>query len=242
MVNDLLIYIGSIFQDEIMWTRFRSFAIILLALIMQSCAEDDSGVYPTYRNYTIARNVTLLNTSSYQQTTNYTCGPAVIMTLMHYYGIMSSQELNSKTEMRIANEMGTTTNGTTQLDMVHWLEKNGFDVQYGSRATIDMLFDNLKHGTPTIIVWNDWSGHSMLVIGYHTVSAPSDGEKDILFIADPSTTSSITENKEYLSGVNAYTPNQLKLNWFNAEYFYNPSHTEIGMYIVAVPKNRSARR
>jgi hypothetical protein len=149
------------------------------------------------------------------------------MSLMEHYGMLAPSEMNQKTELRIANEMGTTWWGTSQERTVAWLEAHGFNVTYGQRITADMLFANLKKNIPVIIVWNDWGGHSMLAIGYY---------KDVIFFADPSTSSYVIDNKKSLYGINAVTLNQLNLMWLNAEYFFNPTHTTVGMYIIAVPK------
>lgn len=210
--------------------------IFLNATILSSYALDHAAIYPTFRNLTItsSQHTVLLSTYSYQQTTNYTCGPAVVMSLLKYYGVLNQSQMNHATEMRIANEMGSTfQDGTSQLNMVKWLENHGFKVSYGQGVTIDMLIENLNNGIPTIITWNDWSGHSILVVGYQVDS----NNDDILFLADPETTSSITENQTRISGINSLSANDLELNWFNAKHYFNPGHTEIGMYIIAIPKN-----
>lgn len=214
--------------------------ILLNNLASESYAQDYAAIYPTFKNYTItqptAKSTVLLTTYSYQQTTGYTCGPAVIMSLLHYYGMLSRAQMNRETEMRIANEMGASLeNGTSQQSMVTWLENHGFNVRYGQGVTIDMLLHNLNSGIPTIIVWNDWTGHAVLVVGYQV---EANNNTDMIFLADPQTTSSVTENQTTMRGINTLSANDLELNWFNAKYYFNPSHTEIGMYIVAVPKNR----
>lgn len=210
--------------------------MLLFLLVQQSCAQENTDAYPYYKHFTVSaskNNIILLHTDSYQQTTNYTCGPAVVMSLMRYYGMLSNAEMNQTTEMRIANEMGTVENqGTSQSDMVNWLEKHGFTVSYGQGISVDTIIDNLKRGVPTIVMWNDWTNHAMLVIGYQI-------NPETLIFADPSTPSSITENQITQQGINTLTPNQLKYNWFNARYFFNPSHSATGIYIVAVPNKRS---
>lgn len=214
--------------------------MMLNAAALQSFAQDYAAIYPTFKNYTItqasSKDTVLLTTYSYQQTTGYTCGPAVVMSLLHYYGMMSRAQMNHETEMRIANEMGTTQEGTSQENMVNWLENHGFDVSHGQGVTVDTVVNNINRGIPTIVVWNDWSGHSVLVVGYQKES--NENGNEMIFLADPETTSSITENQTRISGINALSANDLQLNWFNAKYFFNPSHTEIGMYIIAVPRNR----
>src|SRR5664279_3057452 len=72
-----------------------------------------------------------LGVKGYQQTNDATCGPAAVMSLMHWYKLLSDKNLTAETEMRIAREMGTgdmksPRPGTTTEQMVTWLEKNGF--------------------------------------------------------------------------------------------------------------------
>jgi predicted double-glycine peptidase len=206
-----------------------------------SCAETPETGYPATKSTVVHNNMNsgsnrvLLNAVSYQQTTSYTCGPAVIMSLMQHYGKLSTAEMTRQTEMKLATEMGTTSSGTTQTSMVSWLEKNGFHVQYGQDISIDMLMDNLRRHVPTIIIWNDWGGHALLVIGYYQQGNTLDNDKDMIFFVDPSSASNIVENNQTLTGINTITPNQLTFNEFNARYFFNPSHTAVGMYIVATP-------
>jgi hypothetical protein len=63
---------------------------------------------------------TLLNAESYQQTTEYTCGPAATLSLLRYFG-------KDGVEMTIASEMATSsTKGTTPEQMTSWLSTHGF--------------------------------------------------------------------------------------------------------------------
>jgi hypothetical protein len=218
--------------------------ILIVSATLQSCAENPN-VYPTTKSYVIPNggglnaggNRVLLNAYSYQQTTSYTCGPAVIMSLMQHYGKLSAADMNRKTEMQFASEMGTTADGTSQSNMVSWLEKHGFNVESGQDVSIDMLLSNLRHHIPTIIIWNDWGGHALLVVGYYQQGGSTDNEKDVLFFVDPSSSSDIVENNKTVYGINTVSPNQLTFNQFNARYFFNPSHTAVGLYIVATPKS-----
>ncbi len=207
-----------------------------LSVILTACAEPDT--YLPSRSYVVPKNGNnvLLSDYSYQQTTGYTCGPAVIMSLLHHYGKLSSAEMNRNTEARIASEMGTNGNGTDQMHMVDWLQKHGFSVDYGQNISLDTIMDNLHRHVPTIIIWNDWSGHAMMVVGYHQQGSSPDNEKDMLLFIDPSSSSNIINNNKTTYGIDALTPNQLTFNQFNARYFFNPSHTAVGMYIVAVPQ------
>ncbi len=216
--------------------------LMVFIFILCACSTDESLYH--YDKYTLdknkpdaPKNIVLMHVTSYQQTTSYTCGPAVIMTLLHYYGKLSLSDMNQRTELRIANEMGTNILGTTQQSIVSWLENHGFSVTAGQGVTLDMLVNNIKLNIPTIIVLNEWSGHSMLVVGYAAHGAEPDGDHDVIFFADPSTSSYLVEQKNLIFGINTLTAEQLKLNWFYSKYFFNPSHTAVGMYVVAIPKS-----
>ena len=222
-----------------MITKANSFFILLqvfLLLTLQSCASPDKDVYlKNYDGYHVPsphKHLVLTNVYSYQQTTNYTCGPAVVMTLMLHYGKLSPADMNHETEMRIANEMGTTMLGTSQPAMVAWLSKNGFSVRSGNDATVDTLINNINRGLPTIIAWNDFSEHSMLVVGYNSDGVTPTGSKDVIFTADPASSGYIEENGNTIRGIDSLSPDQLELNEVNAKSFQAPS----GMYIVAVPR------
>lgn len=209
---------------------------LFLTFILQACMQNEANVNLPNKKYVIQNDPTqaknnflFLHTASYQQTTGYTCGPAVVMSLLNYYGMLKRSDMNKITEMRIAQEMGTTMQGTSQEAMVNWLKQHGFTVDYGQTVTADILIDNLKRSVPTIIIWNDWSGHAMLVVGYYA-------SKNKMFFVDPSTRSSLVANKQNIAGIDTISPRDLELNWFDARHTFNPTRTAAGMYIVAVPK------
>ena len=119
---------------------------------------------------------------SYHQTTGYTCGPAVAMTLMHYYGLLSSGDMNKKTEMRIASEMGAEPNGGTSVSqLVSWLRSKGLSVDSGQNISSAEIINNLKKGIPTIIGFND---HWILAKGYNKGSSSTYQNQDEITFAD----------------------------------------------------------
>ena len=71
-----------------------------------------------------------LGVKGYQQTTDYTCAPAAVMSLLHWYKLLQQKDLTAETEMRIAREMGTRDMkspqpGTTTAEIVNWLNATG---------------------------------------------------------------------------------------------------------------------
>lgn len=152
-----------------------------------------------------------LDCRSYHQTTNYTCGPAAIMTLMRYYGRLSESQMNQKTELHIALEMGATSEGTTLTQVSDWLSAHGFHVDSGMRVSTDMIVDNLKRNTPTLVGFNR---HWILAKGFN--KGDKEDNDEILFadsccgttIISRSTLDSLWEsaqlNHDHCAGVSEY--------------------------------------
>jgi len=141
---------------------------------------------------------TVLPIAAYQQTTEYTCGPAAVVTLLKYYG-------RSGDEMTIAKEMGTgSTTGTTPQQMADWLQANGFKVSWGEGGSLGLIRENLVKNIPTLVEWSDWGGHWVVAIGYDTRNT-DDPMDDVIIFADP-----YDRHDDHNDGI----------DWFNAQRFY----------------------
>lgn len=142
--------------------------------------------------------LTLLNVESFQQTTEYTCGPAAVVSLLGFYG-------RSGDEMAIAGEMGTSNMvGTNPEQMATWLSNHGFEASWHEYGELDTLTNRLKRNIPTLIEWSDWGGHWVLVIGYDTRET-EDIWDDVIIFADP---------------YDRHDDNPDGYSWFNAGRFY----------------------
>ena len=180
-----------------------------------------------------------LGVKGYQQTTEYTCGPAAVMSLLRWHGILNEQAMNPATEMLIAREMGTgdlTSGhpGTTHRQMENWLRKNGFAVTTGYNGSLAMLRDNLRKGIPTLVEWIDWGGHWVVVTGYHAGSESGAHGVDTIFFADPAAHWTSINNPDGISSFNAW---RFRDMWFDAQYF-NPGHLVKNVYIMAIPRKK----
>jgi hypothetical protein len=148
--------------------------------------------------HSVKEGFTLLKVSSYQQTTEYTCGPAAVLSMMKFYN-------RTGDEMSIAGEMGTsTTTGTTPGQVTDWLNTHGFHATWQEHGTLEMLRENLAKNKPTLVEWSDWGGHWVLVIGYDTRNT-EDLMDDVIIFADP-----YDRHDDHKDGV----------TWFNAQRFY----------------------
>jgi len=140
----------------------------------------------------------LLNLAAFQQTTEYTCGPAAVVSLLGFYG-------QTADEMELASEMNTsTTTGTTPENMAIWLENNGFDVTWGEHGSLELIRDNLSKNTPTLVEWSDWGGHWVVAVGYDTRNTENPMD-DVIIFADP---------------YDRHDDNMDGIDWFNAQRFY----------------------
>ena len=161
---------------------------------------------------------------AYQQTTDYTCGPAVLLSLAKFYGLPGIEE-NAETEMRIAREAGSrdmnsSKPGTKPEEMAAWLQGNDFEVSLefedkGDGSALEKLRDNAHRKIPTLVEWIDLSGHWVIVVGYdyRNLSDPWD---DVLILADP-----YDRYDDHQDGDSFVNANRFYWMWFDALYFDN---------------------
>ena len=228
-------------------SRWRTalFCFIFLACFTMASLAGEEPVLPppnstgaaNYYEMTHNPYFISLGVKGYQQTTDYTCGPAAVMSLLRWYNVLSDQSLNHDTEMLIAKEMGTGDinskhPGTTPQQMENWLKKNGFEVMLGYNGTLGMIRENLKQGIPTLVEWIDWGGHWVVVTGYYAAYESPEKGVDTIFFADPAVHWTTVNNPDGISSFNAW---RFRDMWFDAQYI-NPGHLVKNVYIVAVPK------
>lgn len=163
---------------------------------------------------------------AYQQTTEYTCGPAALMAIAIYYR-MENMSPDSVTEMRIAREMGTRSMavlkdggkpGTTPHEMLSWLRSHGFDanVEYedaNDGSALHKLRENVMNGIPTIVEWADLGGHWAVVVGYDTRNN-HDPWDDVLILAD-----SYDRFDDHPDGYSFVNANRFYWLWYDAFCF-----------------------
>ncbi|MDQ1260991.1 MAG: Peptidase like family protein [Euryarchaeota archaeon] len=232
---------------DLMRLMYAVFILLLASMISANCQQTAENLFnngaidwfpkidPTALS--TSKNADFIpNLTAYQQTTDYTCGPAALLSLAKFYG-WPDIEYDAKTEMQIAQESGTrdlnsTQPGTKPQEMVAWLEKNGFDVllefeDKGDSTALQRLRDNILQGIPTLVEWIDLSGHWAIAVGYDYRNA-SDPWDDVLILADP-----YDRYDDYCDGYSFVNANRFYWMWFDALYFDNITWRTM---ITATPK------
>lgn len=148
-------------------------------------------------NLTSTSSLTILSHfKTYQQTTEYTCGPAALIMAAYYRGTHLK-------EMDVATQCGSTPEkGTSTSQMVNYLTQTGWTVWSSltetNVASLKFLKEQLKKGNPVMVEWIDWGGHWQVVIGYDDMGTPDDESDDVLIMADPYDTSDHLQDGYYI--------------------------------------------
>ncbi|MDD1693123.1 MAG: C39 family peptidase [Methanoregula sp.] len=166
--------------------------------------------------------------SARQQVTNYSCGAVAAMTVMSHYGKPANN--TDADEDRIAHEMYanvTEKTGINPEQLASWFSRNGWNATWGTGGTRQMLLDNLKAGTPTMVEWIDWGGHWVVVVGYDTRGTENIWD-DVIIFAD-----SVDCHDDRVDGITYANYGQFDAMWFDAHYF--PENMRDRAYVIAVP-------
>jgi hypothetical protein len=183
-------------------------------------SRSDSGMASSETRSESNPYLSILPISAFQQTTSYTCGPAVLVTLLKYHD-------RDGDEMIIADQARCTPEkGTNPENMVVWLESNGFRVTWGEQGSLDLLRSNLEQGVPTLVEWIDYGGHWVLVVGYDT-KGTEDLRDDVVVFADPA-----DGHDGERDGLTSFNALRFDAMWFDAFLFDRPMFK---VHITAVP-------
>ena len=124
------------------------------------------------------------------QTRDWTCGPACAR------AILASRNVNAD-EADLARRAGTTkAHGTTPTQMCDLIHDSGYRIVPTKRATLAWCLRQLRQSRPVLLLWNDWKGHWVVLIGY-------DAHRPLLLLADPAAA----------KGVSVHTYRTFTANW-----------------------------
>ena len=116
--------------------------------------------------------INLIKVPNYRQTTDYTCGPSSLLSLLVYYGIHDETESSLTEKLYTSPDWGTDPN-----DIERYLVERGFDVESRDMMSFNDLEMIVGSGLPVLITYQAWSesddewkgcwedGHYSIVIG-----------------------------------------------------------------------------
>lgn len=191
---------------------------------------------------------------TYQQTKEYTCGPATALMVLNHFGETNYDELeisemmnthkdlngNNNEEVGVANEQGEF--GTSTDRMVSFFEQLGWNVtssltegKLDGGYTFDdpvkfreFIISNLKNNVPVMVEWIDWGGHWSSIIGYDTMGTDEFGD-DVLILADPYDTSDHAQD-----GYHIYPAERFFYMWLDKSIL--PKEQGVQQWVIAKPK------
>ncbi len=181
----------------------------------QNSGDHTDSIYfahPDYYNMTSTDTLTILtNFKTYQQTTEYTCGPASVLMVLNYFGETGYTEMEIAEIAGCQEGTGSTPQGlTTFFESIGWEVTNNLsdgsengEEEFDSETFAAWVIENLSEGTPIIVDWIDWDGHFQVIIGYDTMGTDSVGD-DVLIVADPYDTSDHLQDGYYTLGAERF--------------------------------------
>ena len=165
---------------------------------------------------------------TFQQATEFTCGPATIVMLLHHYGIDYEFGDRLLYELRTNKERPE----STLKDLITMLESTGdweifstFDLEDPSQVPVEMLIESLKDGKPIIFGDDDWGGHWRIIIGFDDMGDDIEAN-DVFIVADPYDTTD-----HFQDGYSVIPFQRLYYNWSNR---FDPDFTH-NLFLIAKP-------
>ena len=170
----------------------------------------------------------LSNFETYQQTTEYTCGPASAVMVLNHFGVTSN-------ELAIAAAAGTTAAaGSNTQQLVNYFKSMGWKVESSLSVkptpTLKLFRDYISAGKPVLVEWVDWGGHWEVAIGYDTMGTPNESD-DVIIFADPYDISDHLQDGYY-----TYSAERFYYMWMLSSHTTDPENMRDKQWIVATPQ------
>lgn len=125
---------------------------------------------------------------TYQQTTEYTCGTASALMVLHWFGEDGWDEMQLAEIMETDTSKGTSVEGLADFfTSLGWQVDVHADTGFVFETEEDWeayLLEKIDAGVPVMVDWVDWAGHWQVVIGLDTCGTESPYD-DVLILADP---------------------------------------------------------
>lgn len=125
---------------------------------------------------------------TYQQTTEYSCGCAAALMVLHHFGVTGYDEMQIGELVHVDTE-----HGTAVPELIQFFENLGWKTE--SHASTEPYFETpeefeayalekIDRNVPILLDWVDWAGHWQVLIGIDTCGTESVYD-DVMILADP---------------------------------------------------------
>ena len=125
---------------------------------------------------------------TYQQTTEYTCGPATALMVLHWFGEDQYDEMQIGEMAEIDMDKGTSVEGLAAVfEALGWEVEYHADTDYRFSSDAEWaayVIEHIDAGIPIMVDWVDWGGHWQAVIGLDSCGT-EEPDDDVLILADP---------------------------------------------------------
>ena len=213
-------------------------AAIMSTVLFIGCANAeinhaDSIYYPRLDFYNMTSTgdrIILTNYQTYQQTTEFSCGPAAALTVLNYFGEKNFDEA------ALIEAMETKPySGTSLGNMVKFFKEIGWEVQSSFDAPPMDEFEfkkfvtkNLAAGVPIMVENVEWGGHWRVIIGCDGIGT-AELEDDVLIFADPYDTSDHDQDGYSIGSLDRFYS-----MWFDRNIL--PENERNQPWLIATPK------
>ena len=212
------------------------------------CDNPDTPYFKINDYYNMESDGTLhilTNFASYQQSTEYSCGPACGVMVLNWFG----GDINKYDELTICKFSGTTEDAGTDAEGMNgfFQDELGWYTEFNFSTTEKFNWDDsedplqdfedycvkmIDNGVPIMVDWSDWGGHWQCIIGIDTCQEDNSAD-DVLILADPYDTSD-----QYQDGYYTYSAERFFYQWHEGEAstLDGPAQQP---YLVAMPMEKA---
>ncbi len=208
---------------------FLALSCLMLAASCTRGAPRSPAWYPILDTSLLEKSTNvdfIAGLKGYQQTTDYTCGPASLLSLSCYYGLPGFSP-DRESEMRIAAETGARDPanlapgerpGLAPEAALSWLRKQGFRAELsfeeqGDYSALNRLRENIRKGIPTMVCCISYGEHWVIAVGYDDRGTET-MEDDVIIFAD-----SADIGDDHKDGYSFKNADRFYWCWFDVLYY-----------------------
>jgi len=218
---------GGNFTDEMKIEQKSDISVIDGADSVEREGDHQGSLYFSNLDfYNMESNDTLTMLSNYktiQQSSEWSCGVAAIMTVLEHYDMLGDYTEQTLSELR---PQGDEPGATSLPDAIEIFNKvGGFELittrdfkddEVYDYFTLDKVQELLSEDTPVLICWNDWGGHWQAIIGYDTMGTETQ-QDDVIIVADPYDTTDHNQDGYGVYGAERFFYNFTMYDFFTEE-------------------------